>query len=102
MLLQNLKSGRDFRECTLLNAYPKTGRTHQIRVHFSYIDHPIIGDRTYGNSESTRIGNTLGLNRQFLHAQKLSFYHPFTNKKVEIEDEPAQDLKKSLEMLRQP
>jgi len=90
-----------FRECTLLNAYPKTGRTHQIRVHFSYIDHPIIGDRTYGNSESTRIGNVLGLNRQFLHAQKLSFYHPFTSKKVEIEDEPAEDLKKSLEMLRQ-
>ncbi len=91
----------DFRECTLLNAYPKTGRTHQIRVHFSYIDHPIIGDRTYGNSESTRIGNVLGLNRQFLHAQKLSFYHPFTSKKIEIEDEPAEDLKKSLEILRQ-
>jgi 23S rRNA pseudouridine1911/1915/1917 synthase len=90
-----------FGECTLLNAYPKTGRTHQIRVHFSYIDHPVIGDKTYGNSDSTRIGNVLGLNRQFLHAQKLSFYHPFKNKKVEIEDEPADDLKKSLEMLRQ-
>lgn len=92
----------DFKECALLQAYPKTGRTHQIRVHFSYIDHPVISDKTYGNSESTRIGNALGLNRQFLHAQKLSFYHPFTNKLVEIEDEPAQDLKKSLEMLRQP
>jgi 23S rRNA pseudouridine1911/1915/1917 synthase len=92
----------DFRECTLLNAYPKTGRTHQIRVHFSYIDHPVIGDKTYGNSESTRIGNVLGLKRQFLHAKKLSFYHPFTNKMVEIEDELAQDLKKSLEMLREP
>jgi 23S rRNA-/tRNA-specific pseudouridylate synthase len=91
----------DFRECTLLSAYPKTGRTHQIRVHFSYIDHPIISDMTYGNSESTRIGNSLDLNRQFLHAQKLSFYHPITNKKVEIEDEPAEDLKKSLEKLRQ-
>ena len=94
--------GEDFRECTLLNAYPKTGRTHQIRVHFSYIDHPVIGDKTYGNSESTRIGNVLGLNRQFLHAKKLSFYHPITNKRIEIEDELAQDLKKSLEMLREP
>jgi 23S rRNA-/tRNA-specific pseudouridylate synthase len=92
----------DFRECTLLNAYPKTGRTHQIRVHFSYIDHPVIGDKTYGNSESTRIGNALGLNRQFLHAKKLSFYHPITSKMIEIEDELAQDLKKSLEMLREP
>jgi 23S rRNA pseudouridine1911/1915/1917 synthase len=92
----------DFKECALLNAYPKTGRTHQIRVHFSYIDHPVISDKTYGNGESTRIGNTLGLNRQFLHAKKLSFYHPFTNKRVEIEDELAQDLKKSLELLRQP
>jgi len=91
-----------FRECTLLNAYPKTGRTHQIRVHLSYIDHPVISDKTYGNSESTRIGNVLGLNRQFLHAQKLAFYHPFTNKSIEIEDKIAQDLKKSLEMLRQP
>jgi 23S rRNA-/tRNA-specific pseudouridylate synthase len=92
----------DFGECTLLNAYPKTGRTHQIRVHFSYIDHPVIGDKTYGNGESTRIGNTLGLNRQFLHAKKLSFYHPITNKMIEIEDELAQDLKKSLEILRKP
>ena len=92
----------DFRECTLLNAYPKTGRTHQIRVHFSYIDHPVISDKTYGNGESTRIGNALGLNRQFLHAKELSFYHPFTNKRIDIEDELAQDLKKSLEMLRLP
>ncbi len=90
-----------FAECTLLNIYPKTGRTHQIRVHFSYIDHPIISDVTYGNNESARIAKTLCLNRQFLHAQKISFYHPFTNKRVEIEDEPAQDLKISLEILRQ-
>jgi 23S rRNA pseudouridine1911/1915/1917 synthase len=90
----------EFTDCTLLHAYPKTGRTHQIRVHLSYIDHPVISDKTYGNGESTRIGNNIGLNRQFLHAQKLSFYHPFTNKRVEIEDEPAQDLKNSLEMLR--
>lgn len=90
-----------FKECTLLNVYPKTGRTHQIRVHLSYINHPIIGDSRYGNSDSTKLANVLGLNRQFLHAQKLAFYHPYTNKKIEIEDEPAEDLKKCLEILRQ-
>ncbi len=57
---------------SLVAAYPKTGRTHQIRVHMKYIGHPILGDKLYGNS--------LGAPRQMLHAAKLEFYHPRTDK----------------------
>lgn len=89
-----------FKGCTLLKVYPKTGRTHQIRVHLNYIDHPVIGDLSYGNSDSAKLANVLGLSRQFLHAQKLTFCHPYTNKKIEIEDELADDLKKCLEILK--
>lgn len=57
---------------SLVIAYPKTGRTHQIRVHMKYIGHPILGDKLYGNS--------FGASRQMLHAAKLGFYHPRTDK----------------------
>ena len=54
---------------SLLEAFPRTGRTHQIRVHLSYIGHPLAGDATYGN-------RGLPPHRQFLHAHKLGFHHP--------------------------
>ena len=55
----------------------ETGRTHQIRVHMSYIGHPLLGDDLYG-------GNTDFINRQALHSYKISFIHPIENKKVEF------------------
>lgn len=87
--------------CSLLHVFPETGRTHQIRVHFSYIDHPVIGDKKYGNKETEIISKTIGLTRHFLHAFKLSFYHPVTNKYLELVDEMPEDLLKSLEFLRE-
>lgn len=57
---------------SLVAAYPKTGRTHQIRVHMKYIGHPILGDKLYGS--------TYGVYRQMLHAIRLGFYHPRTDK----------------------
>ncbi|MHB1375981.1 MAG: RluA family pseudouridine synthase [Candidatus Humimicrobiaceae bacterium] len=86
----------EYKGCTLIEAYPKTGRTHQIRVHFSYIGHPIIGDKDYGNSQSEKIANETGLMRQFLHSKRIIFNHPVTNEKIDLNDELPQDLKKCM------
>lgn len=66
-----------FKNATLVKVKIKQGRTHQIRVHFEYIKHPIIGDKVYGlnNREIIKDG-------QLLHAYKISFIHPITKKKM--------------------
>lgn len=61
---------KEFKNATLIKARPKTGRTHQIRVHFASISNFVIGDREYGSS---KINTRYGLDRQFLHAGELSF-----------------------------
>ena len=66
----NFKVIDRFEEYTLVSCQLQTGRTHQIRVHMSYIKHPIVGDPVYGPKE------VIGSTGQFLHAKKLSFYHP--------------------------
>lgn len=63
---------------TLLRLRLETGRTHQIRVHLQAIGHPVIGDQVYGD------GPAYGLNRQFLHAARLTFPHPRTGEAVEV------------------
>ncbi len=85
--------------CSLLHVFPETGRTHQIRVHFSYIDHPVIGDKIYGNKDSDIICRDMGLEHHFLHAFRLSFFHPVTNKLLELEASLPEDLLKGLEFL---
>ena len=64
-------------ENTLLKVKLETGRTHQIRVHTAYIGHPILGDSLYGNESNL-------INRQALHAYKVEFIHPITNKQLEF------------------
>ena len=76
---------------SLLEVEPKTGRTHQIRVHMSHIGHPIIGDKLYG-------GKMIG-KRQFLHASFLEFTHPKTGKKVVFESDLPRDLQSVLDKL---
>lgn len=76
---------------TLIRAWPRTGRTHQIRVHLAAIGHPVVGDHLYGQSDS-RLG------RQFLHAHKLKFRSP-TGRWVEVESPLPPDLKHYLETL---
>ena len=89
-----------FRQAALLHVYPMTGRTHQIRVHLSYIDHPIICDEIYGNRHSAKLAKKIGLTRQFLHAWKLEFVHPITKKKMDFEDPLPEDLSVPLKKLQ--
>jgi 23S rRNA pseudouridine955/2504/2580 synthase len=65
-----------FRNATLVEASPKTGRTHQIRVHAASMGHPIIGDERYGLDEVNKVFKTKGYRRMFLHAETLKFQHP--------------------------
>lgn len=60
---------------------PKTGRTHQLRVHLSHLGFPILGDKVYGN---TSHNNRYGISRHYLHANKIAFVHPITGKYLEI------------------
>lgn len=91
----------EFKDTALLSVSPETGRTHQIRVHLSYIGHPVIGDRIYGNRESKKRSRELGVGRQFLHAEKLEFFHPVTCENMTIEDELPDDLSGYLRVLRE-
>jgi len=79
---------------TLLEIALETGRTHQIRVHLEAIDLPIAGDPVYG------IPGELDLERQFLHAARLAFVHPFTGERIETESPLPPDLAAALERAR--
>jgi 23S rRNA pseudouridine1911/1915/1917 synthase len=72
----------------------ETGRTHQIRAHFSAIGHPLIGDATYGGEEK------YGLKRQFLHAHRLAFAHPASGEAMGFRSELPADLAAVLESAR--
>ena len=85
---------------SLVEVSPETGRTHQIRVHFAAIGHPVAGDRVYGRPP--KADATLpSLRRQFLHAQRLAFRHPRTGQRLELEAPLPDDLKQALASLAQ-
>jgi 23S rRNA pseudouridine1911/1915/1917 synthase len=86
-----------FGKATLVEVHLETGRTHQIRVHFSALRHPCAGDLTYG--ADPRLAATLGLTRQWLHARQLGFDHPVTGERVTVTSEYPQDLAYALEVL---
>ncbi|MEV6443215.1 RluA family pseudouridine synthase [Amycolatopsis sp. NPDC051716] len=87
-----------FRAASLAHIKLETGRTHQIRVHFSALRHPCVGDLTYGADPV--LARHLGLSRQWLHAKTLGFAHPADGRWVEFESEYPDDLAKALEKLR--
>jgi 23S rRNA pseudouridine1911/1915/1917 synthase len=76
----------------LLRVRLETGRMHQIRVHLAAIDLPIVGDAVYGAPEAA-------LGRQFLHASRLAFTHPFTDERLELESPLPPDLQGYLDGL---
>ncbi|MBC3767855.1 23S rRNA pseudouridine(955/2504/2580) synthase RluC [Neptunicella marina] len=76
---------QSFKNATLVEAFPVTGRTHQIRVHCQYAGHPIACDDKYGDKEFDQHMRDLGLNRLFLHAHRISFYHPKKEATVSFE-----------------
>ena len=85
-------------EATYVKVNLETGRTHQIRVHFSSIGHPLVGDAMYGaNPKLTEI---TGLKRQWLHAMQLEFKHPRTKMWTTVESNTPNDLRQALEILR--
>ena len=90
-----------FRDVTLVEAYPHTGRTHQIRVHLAYKSHPILGDDKYGDREFDRGFEHLGLDRMFLHAEHITFTDPVINKEVTIYAPLPDDLENLLKNIRE-
>lgn len=74
----NYKVIKTFQNLTLIECELETGRTHQIRVHMSGINHPLLGDTLYGKCSDL-------INRQALHCHSIEFLHPITNEKIKID-----------------
>jgi 23S rRNA pseudouridine1911/1915/1917 synthase len=85
----------DLGRFSLLEVRLETGRTHQIRVHLESVGHPVVGDRVYGRREES-----LGLDRQFLHAARLAFPHPETGEPIDVESPLPHDLELALARAR--
>jgi 23S rRNA pseudouridine1911/1915/1917 synthase len=101
----------EFEFASLLELKLLTGRTHQIRVHLSSLNHPIFGDETYGGRRiiygaqlpkmKSRIDNLLEIMpRQALHAKTLGFIHPATGKFMQFDSEIPADMRELIEKLR--
>lgn len=84
-----------FKDYTLVELKLETGRTHQIRVHMKYIDHPLAGDPKYGPKQTLELGG------QALHAKTLGFVHPRTGERLEFEAPLPEDLEQTIAYLRQ-
>lgn len=82
-----------FKDKTLVECKLDTGRTHQIRVHFKYINHPVVGDPVYGKKIK---GSEFG---QYLHSKKINFVHPITKKKILLESELPDEFKNYIDSL---
>ncbi len=109
--LTEYKTEKTYNYFSLVDIHLKTGRTHQIRVHFNYINCPILGDDSYG---SNKLKNLIPLNiykkasfyiqrhlqRQALHAYKLEFIHPVTEKEITLQTPLPADMQKCLQWLQ--
>lgn len=89
---------KDDEEFSLVNAFPKTGRTHQIRIHLKYLGNAVVSDEFYAGRKTARKDRTW-CRRLFLHAASISFKHPKRNKVVKFESSLPDDLSKALQKL---
>lgn len=95
-----------YAEFTLLEVRPKTGRTHQIRLHMAHIGHPVVGDATYGEGRAGTIRDprsrkaVQNLGRHFLHAVGLSFVHPVTGRPLGFTSPLPAELLAILDLIR--
>jgi len=83
---------------SLVHCWPKTGRTHQIRVHMAHLQHPLVGDEKYVGKKRARV-DVGWCPRQFLHASQIELTHPRTLKRVTFEAPLAEDLQSALEFV---
>lgn len=86
-----------FPAVALLEIELETGRTHQIRVHFSALHHPLVGDQTYGSDPA--LAQKLKIARPWLHAKQLAFTHPGSGQQISFSSDYPEDLTRSLELL---
>lgn len=110
--ISHFKVSEKFKGYTLCEVNIETGRTHQIRVHASFLGHPIVADPIYGSGEALTIqrikpkvrfseeGSPALMARTALHAFKMKLEHPFTHEMISLTAEPPKDLKASLNQLR--
>jgi 23S rRNA pseudouridine1911/1915/1917 synthase len=91
-----------FGVATLIEARLGTGRTHQIRVHFASIGHPVLGDQTYGRKIQVELGRKkIVFPRQMLHAELLGFTHPMTGQYLKFSSDLPRDMKEIITVLRE-
>ncbi|MDR2957187.1 MAG: RluA family pseudouridine synthase [Coriobacteriales bacterium] len=103
MVLERYEAGRDDDGFCLLECRLFTGRTHQIRVHMAYTQHPCVGDALYGKASGKsrrRNIDELGLTRQFLHSCSLSLIHPISQQLLEFVDPLPTDLQAAIDQLK--
>lgn len=86
-----------YADATLVELIPRTGRTHQLRVHMAHLGHPILGDKLYGASSEDV---SPGIGRQALHSSILGFEHPITRKKLKFTSELPRDMRRLVDGLR--
>lgn len=95
---QIFKEYQSYLDYSLISCQPKTGRTHQIRVHFSYLQHPLVSDQVYTNKWRAKT-DVLWCPRQFLHASSITFQHPRTKNAQTITVPLENDLQEVLNFL---
>lgn len=95
-VLRYYQNAKEKEVLSFVELYPQSGRTHQIRVHLKYINHPIFADFLYAGRKTSRKDRTV-LPRVFLHAAKISFIHPTTGKIVSFESPVPKELQSALD-----